>query len=205
MTLGLRLDDPRLLVLRDGEHLSYLPLHDHTLDDLRAWVGRSAAVGGSGPVQLRDYAMPDHPFATGRPFDDRRADRFTALDAWTAIGFETLPPAAAGATHTEPRLWPHHFDIGSILPLVDDPAELPSIGIGLSLGDASDDRPYFYVNPYPRGDPPADRPAAPAGMAWADDWFGMVLPGEADRDVEAIVPTLREAIAVATRLVRPAT
>ena len=52
---------------------------------------------------------------------------------------------------SDARIWPHHFDLGALLPIGDGRA----IGLGLSPGDGAYDEPYFYTSPYPV--PPSDQ------------------------------------------------
>ena len=75
------------------------------------------------------------------------------------------------------RIWPHHFDLGAILP--------GTIGVGLSPGDAYYAEPYFYVTP----PSPIDRgPAIAGGGFWrTDGWTGAVLLASAAGRPEAFV------------------
>ncbi len=78
------------------------------------------------------------------------------------------------------RVWPHHFDVGSVLPLGAQQGEdAPSIGIGLSPGDEGIAEPYFYSTLWPAPDTES-LPPLPAGGRWnRDGWTGAVLTGSA--------------------------
>lgn len=60
------------------------------------------------------------------------------------------------AVHPGPgpvRLWPHHFDIATLVALEEGDAEFArSIGVGLSPGDVHYAQPYAYASPWPRPD-----------------------------------------------------
>lgn len=117
--------------------------------------------------------------AGGRPGDGCRPGSSARLARWFADGDAQLRPLAASWPGAAPvRVWPHHFDIGSVLPLGDGHGEdAPSIGAGLSPGDDGIPEPYLYVTPWPA--PPADAlPSLPAGGRWhREGWTGAVLTG----------------------------
>jgi hypothetical protein len=85
----------------------------------------------------------------------------------------------AGPGAAPVRVWPHHFDVGSVLPLgAGDGDEAPSIGVGLSPGDEGIPEPYFYATPWPP--PGADEPLpdlASPGRWRREGWTGAVLTG----------------------------
>jgi len=176
---GLRLSNASLVVLDDGVRLDHhLPIDGKTLDELLAWVNARLADGPK--AEFRGYDMPDHPVARGDQLDLPDAEQLAALHAWTALGHDALTRAIADRPHAgPPRLWPHHFDLGAIVLLQpgDDPAQSKSIGVGMSLGDASYDQPYFYVNPYGLPDDAPDLPWVPDAEP-AAGWTGLVLTGE---------------------------
>ncbi len=99
------------------------------------------------------------------------------LARWFADGEALLRGVAEGWAGAAPvRVWPHHFDVGSVLPLGPAAGEsAPSIGIGLSPGDEGIDEPYLYVTPWPA---PETLPELPAGGRWhREGWTGAVLTG----------------------------
>mgnify|MGYP006275911691 CR=1 FL=1 len=198
-TLGLRVTQPALLALHHGEVRDSLPLEGQTLPQLLHWVNHQPALGEeSEPAELRGYDLPHHAVRDGGEFDTGDHEAFTALAWWLTTGFDAVDRATRDHHATHPRLWPHHFDVGAIIPLADDrdPRSKPSVGLGMSLGDATYDRPYFYVNPYPLADPPpaADRPDPPDPMHWADAWFGIILLSEPGQTREGVTRTLTEAV-----------
>ena len=165
---------------------SPLVLEGKTLDEARSWLTehvRSVVPDlPDGPVPLRDYEMPDHPIAAGRPFAGSDPARRLELARWFMTADEALSETArAHAMSSDVRTWPHHFDIGLLINYEPDadPEQARSIGVGMSPGDASIPQPYYYVNPYPRPDV-NELPELPGGGYWEQTlFFGALLTGEA--------------------------
>jgi hypothetical protein len=145
------------------------------------WADAQLAGGERGSargIQARDYDMPDHPVRGGAAFSPDPAP-LGELAGWFALGDAVLREIAAGAPHTIPvRVWPHHFDAGSIRYLDEPGPAAPQIGFGLSPGDGHYEQPYFYATAYPlRSDPRF--PALPGGGFWREHepFVGAVLLG----------------------------
>lgn len=81
---------------------------------------------------------------------------------------------------TTPRVWPHHFDTGSIYPLTynDQGKIVQSIGIGLSIRDELCNEPYFYVNFWSENNQslPSQLPELSRGRWLNGKWKGSILP-----------------------------
>ena len=81
------------------------------------------------------------------------------------------------------RCWPHHFDIAALFTL--DPstaADARSVGIGLSMGDASYAEPYLYCNPWPV---PTQLSAAAEPLHWhTTDFTSLICPSSRMRRPE---------------------
>jgi hypothetical protein len=77
---------------------------------------------------------------------------------------------------TATRIWPHHFDIATLIMLPGMKNGSPlTVGVGLSPGDASYHEPYWYVSPYPYPDA-ASLPALDSDGFWhTQHWVGAVL------------------------------
>jgi len=145
------------------------PLHGKTIDDILDWLVRTMPDLKGKSLKLREYDMPDHPVAHGKPFDTR-SDREGFEQFWAAFSF------GQNCVHrllrreplmTETRLWPHHFDWGALIGLHEDTdfASDPSIGVGYSPGDDHAPEPYFYVNAYGT-DRPEILPELPCEGYW---------------------------------------
>jgi hypothetical protein len=109
-----------------------------------------------------------------------RDPNLPALARWFAAAAELLGEVRAkhGASASPAWLWPHHFDMATLVTL----SAAKSIGIGVSMGDEYYAQPYAYVSfyPAPRMEPnaPTLQPL-PAGGHWhAKDFFGAVATAD---------------------------
>jgi hypothetical protein len=184
LTLGRLALEPSLEVRTEGEALGRLPLRNRTREEAFSWLVQRARERGAAAEQLRaemPYALPAHPFGAGAPFVEPHDRRWLEeLARWFAFGNGRLREVTRGWPRAAPvRVWPHHFDAGSVLPLDAQRDEnAASISVGFSPGDEEIAEPYFYVTPWPA--PPATEalPDLPAGGRWhREGWTGAVLSG----------------------------
>jgi len=132
--LGLRLLAP------DGAELASKPLPGATLADGTRWI-RDAAERVAGPPRQRATPAPDlppHPIATGAAFSaaaTELASLAQLLDGADALLRAVGPP---------PRIWPHHFDIATLLEV----GPRRTIGVGLAVPDDLEPAGYWYVSPW---------------------------------------------------------
>ncbi|MEM6788255.1 MAG: hypothetical protein AAF715_12120 [Myxococcota bacterium] len=179
------------------------PVGERTLDEAMTW----AATALGAPEALRrpgGYTLPSHPVADGDAFT-APGDETTELAAWFRSAASLLGVIAKAHAEASPlTLWPHHFDLATLITL--DPgakAETArSIGVGFSPGDATYDRPYFYVTPWPY--PDGDLPELLAGRWHRDGFTAAVLTGD---EITALNPADRPElvggfVATATRAAR---
>ncbi len=183
--VGLRVADPELrLVAADGRRVDGFPLAGRTLEDGYAWLDAATARAGvprtAGGIERASYDLPEHPVATGAAFAVEEPDAYEELARWFADGDAALRRWVArtpGAT--EARVWPHHFDLGTLLVVAEGPdgALEASVGVGLSPGDDFYAEPYVYVSPWPYPDP-ARLPPLDAGGSWrTEDFTSAILTG----------------------------
>jgi hypothetical protein len=177
---ALRADDLSLAVLADGDAFGRLALAGRTLSEALAWLVEQARALGAPAEGLSleaPYALPAHAVANRAPFAVPDDGSLAELGRWFANADGLLRDAAEGWPGSAPvRVWPHHFDVGSVLPLGAVGGEgAPSIGIGLSPGDEAIAEPYLYITPWPVPEP---LPDLPAGGRWhREGWTGAVLSG----------------------------
>lgn len=122
----------------------------------------------------RHFELPDYPDHWSSAFDLSDQAAF-ALVASAYTNAYSLLVDIAHHDHRAGNLltWPHHFDMAVLLTL----AEGKSIGIGMSPGDSSYSRPYYYVNAWPSPDPDQiANHALKTGKWHTEGWVGMVLP-----------------------------
>lgn len=193
LRFGLRPGDLTLFATgaRTFVHSSFA-LHGRTGADALDWLRGELREAGFDLERLttnKHYAIPSHPVAHGAAFDAAPVESFTELarcyqDGWIVASRVSREHAGA----SEPRGWPHHFDLATLVSLPLASRGTPrTIGVGLSPGDASYAEPYFYVAPYPR--PPREAlPPLGIGHWHTDDWIGAVLTAsnvaQASREVE---------------------
>ncbi len=205
VSVGLRLADLTLLVMRDGFPDVVLPAHRASIvvlaDRLRAAL-TAAGLDAARYTLARHFEIPTHPVAGGAAFntDDRTA--FAALAAWYRDAAQLLDEVRAERNGSPVRCWPHHFDLATLVTV----AEGRTTGAGLSPGDTYYEEPYFYVNAYPAPSREALGGALAGGGRWHTfEWIGAVLPGsdvagDGDRQrlqmrdfLRSALDTLREA------------
>lgn len=145
------------------------------------WLRDGLRAEGMNPALVKlepHYDLPSHPVADRG--DVWRADILAGaseLARYFGNADSLFADIASGNSEATPILtWPHHFDIGRLLPAGPTEARFDkSIGIGLSPGDGSYAEPYFYVNAYPRPDLRSRRPALSFGHWHTDGFFAAVL------------------------------
>ncbi|MDX2092583.1 MAG: hypothetical protein SFX73_32260 [Kofleriaceae bacterium] len=168
--IGVRAIDFAVLAFH-GEEIQAFPLAGKTLAEGLAWA--DAQLGPPRGAKLRSYDLPASPLRSGARFTGPEA-ALAELARWYDAGLAVVGRYAEPRTI---RIWPHHFDLGAILP--------GNIGIGLSPGDAHYAEPYYYVTPPA---PLARAPQLAGGGFWrTEGWTGAVLLASADGDPDAFV------------------
>jgi len=190
----------------DAKPAARQALEGRSLDEAHAWLAEELAKLGvalpTSGLSRTSYELPDHPVAGGAPFS-AAAPAHAELARWFSNGQSALAaPAFSGKEASELRIWPHHFDLGSLLTLAtnEDGSLARSIGLGLSPGDDSYPEPYFYVSPWPYPKESA-LPALVAGGSWHTEGFTSailsaadLLEGPADRQEQRLGEFLETAV-----------
>ena len=173
--VGLHVADLRLLVRGGDGRTADLTLEGRTLREAGAWLSGAIARYGvrlpAGGVTPPRYELPHHPVAVGAAFDPDPA-ACAELARWFADGHAVLADLVPRLEGAQPaRVWPHHFDLGTLTVVERAPggAVARSIGIGLSPGDESYAEPYWYVSPWPH--PPQDALPPPTSGRWHREGF----------------------------------
>lgn len=182
LRLALALRGFELRAVRGDRTIAALPLMGHTLADAMQWADMQIASAAGGPsrgMQARDYDMPEHPVrAAGGAFSPDSA-ALAELAGWFTHADVVLREVVARQRCAVPvRVWPHHFDAGSISYLDEPGPSSRQIGFGLSPGDHYYEQPYFYVTAFPLPSTPHFPPLA-AGGFWREQapFIGAVLLG----------------------------
>jgi len=177
---ALLIEELCLAVLARDAEVARLALSGHTQAQAFAWLAdRTSSLGApAGRLRLEaPYTIAGHPVGGGEPFRLPGDDSVAEVGHWFADGNALVRAVAASWPGASPvRIWPHHFDVGSVLPLTRGlGGETPSIGIGLSPGDEGFAEPYLYVTPWPPAEA-GSLPDLPAGGHWhREGWTGAVL------------------------------
>lgn len=184
LEIALNVDGMSLLLIDEHKHvLSAFDLISETYDDGIKWL---RVVLGEFAVNTRDYVIemeddiPDHPVRHGKPFPLFSPQEFTSFIKVRSLGDRVLKYYAAKFEHASPvETWPHHFDIGTYIPLAFDKGEVThSISLGMAIKDAYVDEHYFYVTHWSKdGGIQYDAlPPLPSGGYWnRKDFTGAIL------------------------------
>ncbi|MEP7010818.1 MAG: hypothetical protein ABJC13_10880 [Acidobacteriota bacterium] len=181
--------DPPALALFDkaGDEIASHPLAGQTLDEVYAWLTVEVETRIEHPLgkplerplpnQPEETEMPDAGVAHGAPFQFNLGGP-AELARWFAFGAGRFEEILANDPQAgEILLWPHHFDLATLITLAGEGENASTVGVGLSPGDSTRPLPYFYVNAWPTPKEPA-LPALPSGGVWnTEGWFGAVLEG----------------------------
>ncbi len=169
------------VILNDRKPVATLSLAGQTMATALDW--HKAELTNLGIVaesmQLLSYPpndFPDHPLAQGAAFAAGDESERAAIAAYYSVTrpllktvIETYPMIASPI-----NIWPHHFDMATLLTLAGSGEEATTIGAGLSPGDGGYDQPYWYITPWPY--PPIDAlPALAIGTWHTAGWVGALL------------------------------
>ena len=165
------------------------PLTGRTVGEGHAWLAdlaRSFELDGGRLTSRKHYTIPPHEVAEGAPFSAGARDLAELERYWSnaAVILENFTRATPGASPV--RVWPHHFDIASLVSLpADGRGTGRTIGVGHSPGDEWYAEPYWYVGPYPYP-PTTALPQLSHGHWHTKGWVGAVLPASAYVDADTM-------------------
>jgi hypothetical protein len=171
-----------ILLDQHSETIDSFPLPGKTMAAGLNWLQQELARLGvdASKIVFLDYPpddFPDHPLAHGATFDASQAGALRELTDYyanTQLLFQAIIATTEDAT--APHIWPHHFDMATLITLPGTKNGSPlTVGVGLSPGDTSYHEPYWYVSPYPYPDA-ASLPALDSHGFWhTQHWVGAVL------------------------------
>jgi hypothetical protein len=167
---GIRMHDMTLLLIDEKtESKQEFPLHAHTLDDgfhfYEENFGKMIVRPGEG--------IPTHKVANGAVFTPQHDDLDSIAAQYSNANAVLQRYRANHPGASEVRLWPHHFDIATLIPLGGD----QTIGAGYVAGDTQFPDPYWYVTPFPYPEDRSKYRTLSRGFWNTDGWFGAVLLG----------------------------
>ena len=172
---ALSLDDLSVLLLDpNGQESGRFSLRHQNLEDGFAWLGQQ--IGGT--LTFSQLVIPEHPVRTeARPLDPKGSE-LSRLADWFANAHSICETVRAEDTRASAtKIWPHHFDMATLVNLDANVQgeEARSIGLGFSPGDSHYDEPYFYVMPWPYPDKTRLVPVDALGHWHTEGWTGGAL------------------------------
>jgi len=176
--VGVRLNPLDLVFAADDDFGSMLRLRELSDGEAQMWLDTALARRGlkkAGGVALPYEVEGDDPRA--RYAAERERPGLAELSRWFGAAAETLENLRFSFAALKPGpllLWPHHFDIATLVQL--DPGNR-SIGVGFSPGDEFYPQPYFYVSPYPRPETPPSGRLDPIGHWHTEGFVGAIATG----------------------------
>ena len=97
------------------------------------------------------YIIPEYPISLGsEKFEVSHSAAYKEFEHYYSDANDALNEFLSTTDKaSEISCWPHHFDIATLVTLVenDNPEEAKSIGVGFSPGDDNYNEPYFYLTP----------------------------------------------------------
>lgn len=179
-------------------HPFELHIFDHNLDSLDNlnlegrtkqvalnWIKDHITVLGGDAEKVKPishFKIPKHRLDEGAVFELPNPIYHIEMAKYRSNADLIIKEMAARFEHaSETRIWPHHFDTGSYIPLdFDDKGKAThSLGIGLAVADKEINEYYYYVNHWMAKGKAAygNLPKLAGGGRWiTDSWVGAVLP-----------------------------
>ncbi|MBE9229481.1 hypothetical protein IQ264_29165 [Phormidium sp. LEGE 05292] len=171
-----------IVIDRQNNIIAGFPLHQKTMTEGLNWLKEQISKLGANTEEIffPSYPQddfPDYAVAHGAAFDASQQLPRQELTNYYANTNQILQEIIATNEETSSiHIWPHHFDIASLILLPGTKNDEPmSIGIGLSPGDKSYNEPYWYVSPYPYPET-ENLPSLDSNGFWhTQHWVGAVL------------------------------
>lgn len=184
LRLGLKLTSLELQLLDSGDQPQQtLPLAGLTFDEAFETMKKllqKSGVDTAALVNQLHFEIPDHALAHSARFAVSNPQYFKE-NARVRHDIEiVLREAVSGFSEAAPvRVWPHHFDTGTFIPLATNAkgGVTKSIGLGWAIPDTMIDEPYFYLSFWSEDDGKIsnDFTPLPAGAWMMPGWNGAVL------------------------------
>ncbi len=156
----------------DGNITQSLSLHGETLQSA---IKQISSIMNIDTISLsKPYELPELRIGISEAFDKSQRKSLLLCEKIFENAYNAILPYAQAETSII-NIWPHHFDIASLL-TYQAKGEKKFIGIGLSPGDINSSNVYFYINtwPYPKIDTKTIEPLK-AGLWQTEGWTGAIL------------------------------
>jgi hypothetical protein len=183
LRLGLLLNELELVIINEKlETLSSISLAGRSQPKVFAELKKILHFEGAKTstfINELHYELPDHPVQHSESF--KKDAQSLAYNSLLRSNAElVLQEIAITMDEAEAvRIWPHHFDTGSFLPILfNKEGDLSkSIGIGWAIPDSMVDEPYFYISFWSADatEGMEELPALKSGKWMMPAWNGAIL------------------------------
>ncbi|MBW4510635.1 MAG: hypothetical protein KME64_29585 [Scytonematopsis contorta HA4267-MV1] len=203
-----------IILSKEGDTIATLPLHQQTMLEALNWHKQEIAKLGidTSEISLLDYPkddFPDYKVAHGSVFNTNKqeSERQELINYYANTQQILQSIAAVTDSASAIHIWPHHFDIATLITLAGmKNGEPRTIGIGMSPGDTSYNEPYWYVSGYPYPEI-TNLPELEGGFWHTKQWVGAVLTAsllspEADVQRKQITAFLNSAFQASKNLLQ---
>jgi hypothetical protein len=180
----LKYDDLSVHILSEQEEVLHsFSLLDHNKTQALDWLNQVLKeLGHQGKAidYPNHYELPSSPLHRGAVFASGSMYR-QELARYRSNTQIVLQSIAATEALSDVKVWPHHFDLASVITLEVDDQGNPTrtIGLGLAIPDATSHTLYYYVSHWLKEGRPNYRslPALPGNALWLSKGFkGVILP-----------------------------
>ena len=184
MRLALRLADLKLLLLdKDSSEKFQIPMVAKTKQQVFEKLKLMLAESGLDISRLKNelhYKVPDHDLDRLALFAIKEKQSFQENIRYRHNAEVVLKKITGHFADAAPvRVWPHHFDTATFIPLSHDGNNqvTQSIGLGWAIPDSISNEPYYYLNIWPTENPGdfEQLPALAVGEWFSSEWQGGVL------------------------------
>lgn len=184
MRLALYLPQLRIHILKpNGDKKHEITLEGKSMQQVFAELKQALSSSGidtTGFINELHYEIPGHKLGEGAAFNTNSEILLRENTEYRHNAEIVLKEIAQGFERAEAvRVWPHHFDTGSLIPVSNNNEGklIQSIGIGWAIPDNMVKEPYYYLSYW--SEKPIDKPLvldAPGTGNWMmPQWNGAVL------------------------------
>lgn len=182
--VAVRLPDLSLCIYDEKDYVvQAMEMNGCTWSELYDWMEKALQANSIDTKNLDTtlhYEIPNHGIYETASFDKpdhTMAQQVAFMRSNARNILKDIVAKYPQASHI--RIWPHHFDTGTSIPLNNEKGKMiASIGLGLAVADDMIDEPYFYVNHWVEKGPEKypELPQPGKGKWIINDWKGSVLP-----------------------------
>jgi len=178
---GIRVGDLAWVVVKDQSVFDSRVARGYTREQGLSWLAYTWEQAGGARVAFEGpgYDIPDHAIGLDGSFggSELTDPSLYALSAWYVEAVSQLSAIAEQFGGSEVRLWPHHLDVATVIPVSGSGEDAHSVGVSFTPGDAAISNPYYSVSPWPYPNP-IDLPEISDGYWHTDGFTAAILRGE---------------------------